>query len=546
VIPVLAELVLAEATADALPREHAHIVGKTTAEAESALETSLTAAGMFLRQRSLDEYLKRQDDIATTFDRLQRESPESARAAKIGRSRELVALSEVYAIDVEAQQESVCFITSPVAVVALRPAKGRGELQLRVDLGRQHVLPPDCSNCGKELDIGFICGAGHALCGQCANVCSQCGTWQCAPCGEARQADVQCPRCGHTTDTPARKLPGTEEPTVYKSLAVRHLDVLPSTMWVAAVEWILSRQGITPGSRRDSGDIPVWQAQSSEGKTVVAALRPGNRWAIDANEIRQTAAHLQVSQPNIARLVVTTSSATPLARETADQLGVRLIDRGDLERVLSQIATAHARERENHRNEKQARADAAAALRQQLLDTVDAVEKTLAPMRRVRRTGTPASAGAGAGRALASARVAIERASLVWETLLSDWSGAFGERPSRDGSLIIQADSDSFTEMASRATHLHTIVLNATGQLAATPPNDDAGYDAWRQAIRDECSARCDAWRWRIRTFDPAAWPDFARAWNAKAAAKAAEAITAAGHATARADKAQAQALRAG
>jgi len=53
-------------------------------------------------------------------------------------------------------------------------------------------------------------------------------------------------------------------------------------------------------------------------------------------------------------------------------------------------------------------------------------------------------------------------------------------------------------------------------------------------------------WRWRIRTIDPAAWEDFDHAWNTKAAAKAADATTAAGHATARADKAQAQALRAG
>ncbi|HET8906459.1 MAG TPA: restriction endonuclease [Ktedonobacterales bacterium] len=544
-VPVLAESVLAEAHAEALHQEQVDSAREAISAPDSSLEEAMAATGMFLRQRSLDEYLKRQEDVATTFDRLQRESPESARAAKVGRSRELAALAEVYAIDIEAHQESACFITSPYAIVALRPAKGHGELQVRVDLGRKHMLAPDCSACGNEIGAGYVCDAGHALCAGCAGACSHCGTWQCAPCGEARPATAHCPRCGQSTDSLALKQHVTEESPGHESLSVNHLDALPSSMWIAAVEWILSRQGITPGSRRENGEVCVWQAQSHEGKAVVAALRPGKRWATDATEIRQAAAHLQMGQPNTLRMIVTTSPATPLARETADQLGVRLLDNAELERVLAALASAHVRERAHHQSEKQARADAALAVRQELLDTVDAIEKVLAPMRRVPRKGTQAAAGTGASRAVASARVAIERASLVWETLLSDWLGSFGERPARDGSLVIEANRNTFSEMASRARHLQAIVLDAIRQLAATPQSGDAGYTAWRQAILDECAARCDAWRWRIRTYDPAAWADFARAWNAKAAAKAAEATTAAGHATARADKAQAQALRA-
>ena len=88
--------------------------------------------------------------------------------------------------------------------------------------------------------------------------------------------------------------------------------------------------------------------------------------------------------------------------------------------------------------------------------------------------------------------------------------------------------------------------MDAVALLAAAPTHGESGYIAWRQSILDECDARWEAWRWRIRSYDPFAWSDFTRAWNTKAATKAAEATTASRHATARADKAQAQALRAG
>jgi len=112
--------------------------------------------------------------------------------------------------------------------------------------------------------------------------------------------------------------------------------------------------------------------------------------------------------------------------------------------------------------------------------------------------------------------------------------------------LLMHGDANDFAGMGERAVHLQAALLDAVALLVATTTHGEAGYMAWRQAIVEECIARCESWRWRIRTFDPTAWDDFDRAWSAKAAAKAAEAITAAGHATARADKAQAQALRVG
>ena len=245
-------------------------------------------------------------------------------------------------------------------------------------------------------------------------------------------------------------------------------------------------------------------------------------------------------------MLLTTAPATAETRQVAQQLGINTIDRPVLDSLLADLALAYTRERARQHDETQARADAAATVRQAMLDAIDAVEHALTPLRRTRRKGAVSSGGATADRALANARNTVERAALAWETLLADWTGSFGEHADRAGHLVILAESVRFTEMAERAAHLQAALVDAVALLAAAPAHGESGYIAWRQSILDECDARWEAWRWRIRSYDPFAWSDFTRAWNTKAATKAAEATTASRHATARADKAQAQALRAG
>lgn len=541
-VSILPESTVASAMPDELPADYAQLLAAARAEAERALDKPLTATGLFLRQRSLHEYRTRLEEVATTFDRLQRESPDAARAAKSGRKRELAALADVYAVDIDAQLESACFITSPVAIVALRPRKGRGELMLRVDLGRQQVMPPDCARCGASLQAGYVCEAGHVVCAACASACGRCGAWSCATCGEAPSAEV-CSHCGQR-----KQLPGAipqEVVTSGESLTVAHLDALPPNMWLSAVEWLLASQKISVESRRLAGELAIWQGQTAAGKALVATLRPQATWALDEFDVRQSASHLASGQSAARRILLTTAPATPDAHRAAQQLGAELLDRSALESLLDQLASAYEREHAQQLDETQARANGATSAQQALLATVDALERSLAPLRRTRRTGASATTSAG-GRSLANARNALERATLAWETLLADWTGAFSERADRAGRLAFLVESDRFGEMADRATHLQTALLDAVALLAEAPARGDSGYTAWRQAILDECAARCEAWRWRIRSYDPAAWGDFTRAWDAKAATKAAEAATAAGHATARADKAQAQALRAG
>ncbi|HEU4784671.1 MAG TPA: hypothetical protein VFS83_15115 [Ktedonobacterales bacterium] len=543
-VPVLSDTLLASAQPESVPTDYEPRLARARECAEQILDAPLAATGVFLRQRSLDEYRRRLEEVATTFDRLQRESPETARAAKVGRKRELSALSAVYAVDVEAQMESACFITSTLAQVALRSPKGHAELLVGVDLGRQHVILPDCHVCGMNLQIGYVCDAGHALCAQCAMACNQCGAWRCGLCDEPEQAT--CAKCGRTVDLLAISHEEAKALAANDILTVRHLEALPWEIWLTTIDWLLSNQGITVESRRSVGALGVWQGESATGRVAVAAVRPTEQ-SLDEATVRQAAAHLAPEQRAVTRMVFSTAPATQQAAQAAAQLGVQVVDRPALESLLVSLASAREHERDRHLADMQARADAANATRQAMLEVIAAVEHGLVALRRARRASSrTAVAGTVAGRALAGARTAIERASLAWETLLSDWAESFGEHAARNGNLVMHGDVSHFTEMGVRAEHLQVALLDAAALLATTPAHGEAGYMAWRQAVIEECGARCESWRWRIRAFDPTAWGDFDRAWNATATAKAAEATTAAGHATARADKAQAQALRAG
>jgi hypothetical protein len=454
-------------------------------------------------------------------------------------------LSEIYAVDVEAQLESACFITSHLAHVVLRPIKGRAELLVRVDTGRQQVILPGCFVCGMSMQDGYVCDEGHALCSQCSMACRHCGAWRCGACGEPPLG--ACATCGFTLDRPADSHGEIKTLTADEALTVRHVELLPPEIWLTAMEWLLSGQGITVESRRNIGNLAIWQGESVTGKVVAAAVRVIEHQSLDEPALRKAAAHLAPEQRALTRMIFATAHATHEASQVAAQLGIHLVDRQALESLLASLVSAQDRERERQLDDMRARAEAAKITQQTMIAVVDAVDHGLASMRHTSRTnGRAANAGTAASRALAKARTAIERSSLAWETLLSDWVESFGEHAARNGSLVVQGDVSRFTEMGERAGHLQTALLDATALLRATAAHGEAGYMAWRHAVVEECVARCEMWRWRIRTIDPAAWEDFDHAWNTKAAAKAADATTAAGHATARADKAQAQALRAG
>ncbi|HEX5441230.1 MAG TPA: hypothetical protein VFW76_10120, partial [Ktedonobacterales bacterium] len=453
-VPLLSDSELAPARPDVVPADYEPQLAHARAYAERMLGDPLAATGVFLRQRSLDEYRRRLEEVATTFDRLRRESPETARTAKVGRKRELSALSEIYAVDVEAQLESACFITSSLARVALHPSRGRAELLVAVDLGRQCVILPDCCVCETSMRTGYVCDAGHALCAQCAKACAHCGGWRCGACGEPEQAT--CAKCGLAVDHMATSHDGAPGLAANDGLTVRHLEALPPEIWLIAMEWLLSSQGNTVESQRSVGAFAIWQGASASGKVVAAAIRPTEH-ALDEAALRQAAAHLAPERHSISRMVFSTAPATEQATQAAEQLGVQLVDRHALESLLASLASAHDHERERQLADLRARADAANGARQALLDVVDVVSHGLEPLRRTRKASSrTAVAGTAASRALTEARIAIERASLAWETLMSDWAEAFGEHAARNGNLVMHCDASGFAEMSERAAHLHT------------------------------------------------------------------------------------------
>lgn len=175
---------IARAAATALPAHTADLVERAFATASRELQSRLEATAAFLRQRSLDDYLRRAEDLALTFDRLRREQPEQDRELLAAHRRESAALAEVFAVEAEAQLESVCFVTSEVVDVAVRRG-GEGALALRVDAGRGVALPLVCGVCGNAVRAGGVCERGHVICASCAERCSLCGAWRCTACDEA-------------------------------------------------------------------------------------------------------------------------------------------------------------------------------------------------------------------------------------------------------------------------------------------------------------------------------------------------------------------------
>lgn len=192
--PLTAEQI-ASAMAARLPASAPKLVERALERSRETMGPRLQAASAFLVQRTADDYRARVDEVSTTSELWRRENPGQAREADATLERELAALREVYRVDAEAQLESICFVTSPMAQVALvRP--GAADVVLTVDAGRGRVEAPICSTCGQASSVGAICEQGHFTCASCSQVCVTCGRRRCAVCRPAPYAS--CATCGET------------------------------------------------------------------------------------------------------------------------------------------------------------------------------------------------------------------------------------------------------------------------------------------------------------------------------------------------------------
>jgi hypothetical protein len=187
---------IAAATAAGMPCDVVKLVERAMERSREMLAPRLEAASGFLVQRTADDYRARRDELSATHERWRRENPGTAREAAATLERELAALREVYRVDVEAQMESICFVTSPMAQVTLaRP--GAADMALTVDVGRGRIDAPICTACGTASTAGIVCEQGHFSCVDRAQSCATCGRRRCPVCQP--QAFAACATCGEST-----------------------------------------------------------------------------------------------------------------------------------------------------------------------------------------------------------------------------------------------------------------------------------------------------------------------------------------------------------
>lgn len=208
-LPPVDLTLLAAAQPAPLPTNARDSLAAASARAQERLRPALDTLAALLRQRVADDYQRRIVEVTSTHERLRRERPEEVTAIAGTLDRELASLAEVYGVEVEARLESVVFITSTVAQVAIETAQDVGPT-VAVDLGRSLVAGPVCAVCAEDVHAGRICVRGHAICARHLSVCAHCETPRCPICEPAAATvcalcgDATCATCATTCDTCGR------------------------------------------------------------------------------------------------------------------------------------------------------------------------------------------------------------------------------------------------------------------------------------------------------------------------------------------------------
>lgn len=494
--------------------------------AEQALAPQLHAAAAFLRLRSGRDFQNRLADLDSTASRLTHESPTDELKIAQSHAAEVERLREVFAVDVEARLQSVCFVRSPLAEVVFD--RRGGPLALTVDLGRGALLPPPCAGCGRPVHAGRMCPRGHVTCATCA--ISRDVAVSCPVCAADGTRDALSPRPRRKRRTSAAREDG--------ALSVAHLRDMSRETWREFVGWLAEQEGVRVERSDDRGELILWHGHTTSGDApvVVAALRPLPHLLVSGDDVRNAHAAAGTQQGEHLRLI-STAPASEAASCEAQRLGLELIDAEALARQLSTLEAASASGREAERAATAATADSAARARATMLSGLGALEETLSRAANSRRASGRAAIAAAVETAEAARQDAL-RAFLAWDTLAGEWMASFDERAGREGALVFLADEHQFAEMDERASHLCAATGPALQRIASTPVSGDLGYSAWRKAITEELTARCEASRWRLLGLDPARWSDFAGAHDTIALERASGADAAAGHAAARVAKA--------
>lgn len=325
-------------------------------------------------------------------------------------------------------------------------------------------------------------------------------------------------------------------------LTAADLDDMTFGSWAECAHWLAGLAGFTVEERpilsRDT--LLAFRGRVNEkqgGAVVICALRLPPGAALLGDDVRHLAT-IASNEPGARLVAVTTAEVTAGAALIAREVNADLYDRDALNQLLATQATAFARERAQSQSDAKAQAKAAAAARKKLLTALTAADtQAKAPLPAQRASGRVA-----VRKAMEQAREARRiagQALIAWETLVAEWTGTFGERPARDGTLPMLGQPAVWADLGARADHLKKPLIDALRALAKTPGDGDLGYGAWRLALSEELAARCSALLWRVNLVDPAQWEDFSAAVNDAAVREASRADNAATHAAARAERAQ-------
>jgi hypothetical protein len=488
-LPILTPTALARAEGYSLPPEAPGALRASLAQVRPTIELLAREIGAFLGLRSAAEYARRREELAGTFAALRHEAQaaENGAGAASGLARaletELRRLDEVYGGDVEVRLASVAFVATTLVEMVLTDARHR-EWITTVDVGR---------GCIRSL-------------------------------ASRQGANVASPAIVGDTPADVARADGT--------LTVAALAALPPSAWAACVRWLLECRGLAPETIEEAGGTLLCRGTYTGKPFAVSATRPPQRAALGVGEVRRAAA-AAAGAPGTTVVLLATAPVAEQAHAEAQRLGVELWDQNALSALLIEQASTFERNAQRRRADLAKRITLASAVREQALGAMEAVEAALIVASDVNKLASQPKVAAAAA-ALEHAHGVALRALLAFETLAAELRAAFASRPARDGSLEVTASEDAFHELGERASHLRAAALAAARDVAGQPTVGEFGYTAWRAALVEELTARCEVVRWHLLALDPAEWRDFARAHNGQAAAQAEAAATNAGRAGAR------------
>jgi hypothetical protein len=520
---------------------------------EAAAARVAGAAGRLARLQSLEDYRRRQSDIAATQEHLLVEAPENGRAILAARQAELNRLGAAHSVTVGSRLLAMTTISEPVAVVCVGLSSG-GVLPLRVDLARQTVEAPHCAICAQPWRIGARCAEGHITCLDCQQACVHCGKRQCGQCAVAPL--VACPVCDapacarcardaargrHRHDASAASWAyaidagaARSEPLSMGSasdLTSADLEAMTPDTWRDFVRWYLDALGyrVRVEVAVDDDALLSFECDAVDGVDaqdvlVVTPLRAACAGG-DALLARRLAEQRK-RRPGTRLVAVVRRAASHLSPALVGMPALTIVDREQLALFIGRQSEAfgHTQRQAESDTEVRARAaiDVQMTLRHALASAADALAAGAAAGGPANDTGAPASLES----VEEQARL-LRQVLLACETLAEDWTSIFGAAPTRANTLAIESDIAAIGQLGDRTTHLAATLRRAAGALAAPAGKASRAVQRWRGALCDEFAQQCRLLVSRCEAIDPAHWRDFDAAHSAGATDSIAAALAA-------------------